>query len=507
MDLDSSNTPVVIIGAGPVGLSLALGLAHHGVHSVLLERRSETSERSKAPALHTRTREILRQWGIADALEREGTLVETMNVHSPAGRRQLTLDFTELAHEALAPGILFLEQAATERILLAAVRASGYCDVRFGAEVTALENDADAVHISYRSGDTQHHLTGRFGVGCDGASSFVRSSLGLSFDGATLPLRASLADVRVDDTRDTLPWPRTHNGSSGIIGAQRLAPHLWRIVRVEPGAARSGTPVPDAEVRSWVDTVLGAGSATVLWANRFQFNRRTSHRFRVGRVLLAGDAAHVFPPVMGQGMNSGIQDVHNLAWKLAEALDGGDHELLLASYDEERRHAIGAVSRYVAQQTRIGVRAPRPLRIGLVWLMRIAMGVPAMRRRSLGNIAMTDRSYGASALLDPQERAAGVRLPNPELLTPTGDGIRLYDLLPTGGALVHLDPAPAKADNAPEVDGLPVVRIGPDGYTDPSGLLRRLLGSSRGWIRVRPDRHVSWARAQRPLRTGEPLAE
>lgn len=500
MDLDSSNAQVVIVGAGPVGLSLALGLAHHGVRSVLLDRRSEMSERSKAPALHTRTREILRQWGVADAMEQEGTLLRTMGVYSPTGRRRLTFDFTELTHEAQDPGILFLQQAATERILLATVQRNGYCDVRFDADVTALEQDDDEVRITYRSGDTHHKLSGAFGVGCDGAASFVRSSLGLTFDGAALPLRASLADVRVEDDRDFLSWPRMHNGASGIIGAQRLAPRLWRIVRVESGSARSGDPVSTAEVQSWVDTVLGAGSVGVLWANRFQFNRRTSPRFHVGRVLLAGDAAHIFPPVMGQGMNSGIQDAHNLAWKLADALNGGDSERLLTSYDEERRHAIGAVSRYVAQQTRMGVSAPRPLRAGLISLMRVVLRVPPARRRRLRSLAMIDRSYGASALLNPRERAAGLRLPNPELLTPTGERVRLYDALPAGAALVRLDSAPARADNVPEVDGLPVVRIGSEGYTDPSGLLRTLLGASQGWIRIRPDRHVSWARTR--LRDG-----
>lgn len=497
--------PVAIIGAGPVGLSLALGLAHHGVRSVLLERKLTTSQRSKAPALHVRTREILRQWGVEPTMRESGTLLEKMPVYSAAGRRLLEFDFTRLAEEAERPGILFLEQGQTERILLEALQATGYCDVRFGAEVTSVDPGTDTTTITFDDDGLGRMVKARFTVGCDGAGSMVRTALGLSFDGATLPVKATLADVRVDDERDTLPWPRNHNGARGITAAQRLAPGHWRLVRVEKATGASGRAqgqkeVTDGEVDGWVREVLGPGSAPVIWASRFQFQRRSSPRYRVGRVLLAGDAAHVFPPVMGQGMNAGIQDAHNLAWKLWAALDGGDVESLLASYDEERRHAVGVVSKYVERRARVGVQAPRAVRSAALMMMRIAMALPVARKRGLRSLAMIDRSYRASPLLNPADRAAGRRLPDPELHRGEGGPLRLHDMLPAGAVLVRFggqEPLSGQAGRiAKEAKtmGLPVLHVGPGGYRDRSGSLRALLGASQGWILVRPDRHVAWAR-------------
>lgn len=497
------TVPVAIIGAGPVGLSLALGLARHGVRSVLLERQRTTSERSKAPALHLRTREILRQWGVEHTLREAGTLLERMPVYTAAGRRLLEFDFTRLSGEAQRPGILFLEQGRTEQLLLEALRATGYCDVRFGAEATGVEHGPRHTAVTYSQGATEHVLRAGFLVGCDGARSTVRSALGLPFDGAALPVRATLADVRVTDERDALPWPRNHNGARGITGAQRLAPGHWRLVRVEPTGRAPGGPaardeeVTAQEVDAWVGEVLGPGPAPVIWASRFQFQRRSSPRFRVGRVMLAGDAAHVFPPVMGQGMNAGVQDAHNLAWKLDAALDGGDAEALLASYDEERRHAVGTVSRYVERRARLGVQAPRAVRSAAMAVMRTAMAVPALRDRGLRGLAMLDRGYRASPLLDPADRAAGVRLPDPELRDPQGGPVRLHDALPAGAALLRLgtrQSAAARTVGLPESEGVRVLHVGPGGHSDPAGALRTLLGAAEGWILVRPDRHVAWAR-------------
>ncbi|MBE3000690.1 FAD-dependent monooxygenase [Nocardiopsis sp. HNM0947] len=502
------TVPVTIIGAGPVGLSLALGLARHGVRSVLLERALGTSERSKAPALHLRTREIMRQWGVERTLREAGTLLEKMPVYTASGRRMLEFDFTRLAGEAERPGILFLEQGHTERLLLEALRDSGFCDVRFGAEATAVEPGTQSTTVSYTQGGSDHVVRSLFTVGCDGARSMVRTGLGLPFDGATLPVRATLADVHVHDERDSLSWPRNHNGTRSITGAQRLAPGHWRLIRVE-SATRSADraeargnsktrdeDITEQEVDTWVRDVLGPGPAPVIWASRFQFQQRSSPRYRVGRILLAGDAAHVFPPVMGQGMNAGIQDAHNLAWKLDAALDGGDVESLLASYDQERRHAVGAVSRYVERRARIGIQAPRAVRSAALTVMRVAMAVPAARNRGLRRLAMLDRGYTRSPLLDPADRAAGVRLPDPVLRDAEGAPLRLHDALPTGAVLLRLGAQGSTAGHAAptdHVEGIPILHIGSDGHDAPSRTLRTLLGAPQGWILVRPDRHVAWA--------------
>ncbi len=491
------TTPVAIVGAGPVGLSLALGLARHGVRSVLIERKAATGQHSKAPGIHVRTREILRLWGIEQRFLDAGVLQRRVLRYAAApGRRPLVvMDYSELDAEADRAGILILEQAHTERLLLEAVRETGLCEVSFGADVVALEQDSEAVRLRVREDGTERVLGAEFVVGCDGASSFVRGALGLPFEGITYSVRPLLADVRIADERDALPWPRTRNLRSGLTTAIRLRPGLWRIIRLERGDSRKGEEVPEEELRARVAEVLGEGPFEVVWASRFRIHLRSAPRFRVGRVLLAGDAAHIHSPAGGLGMNGGIQDAHNLAWKLAYALRGGDTERLLDSYDIERRAVIvERVSRYSDGLTRFFLQAPSILRACTFLLVRSTFGVPRLRRMWLRRSTMIDLDYPASPLLDGRARAAGVRLPNPLLRSPGGAAVRLYDLLPNAPVILDV------AEKRQFVTDLPVaevIRIGRGGYEEPAGLLRKLLGGKEGWILVRPDAHIAWARHRR----------
>ncbi|MBA4159219.1 MAG: FAD-dependent monooxygenase [Gemmatimonadetes bacterium] len=489
-----SATPVAIVGAGPVGLSLALGLARHGVRSVLVERKESTSDRSKAPAIHVRTREIFRQWGIEERFLEAGVLRQSLILHSPApGRRPLmSVDFSQLAVEAERPGLLVLEQAHTEKLLLEAVLESGLCEIRFATEVVGLVQGSGGATLTLHGFQGERSLDAEFVVGCDGAGSFVRVALGLPFEGVTYSVRPMLADIRIADERDALPWPRTHNGRSGLTTAIRLSPGLWRLIRIERGEPTQAEEVSAAEVNDRMTEVLGEGDFESVWASRFRIHRRSSPRFRVGRVLLAGDAAHVHSPVGGLGMNGGIQDAHNLAWKLAYALRGGDLDRLLDSYEVERRAVIvESVSRYTDLITRSFLDSPAMMRQAAFTLFQVLLRSSRIRRMNLRRTAMLDLDYPASPLLDSRERAAGVRLPNPLLQAPDGTAVRLYDLLPNAPVMLEM----VEASHA-EID-LPVekvIRLGQGGYHDPSGLLRRQLGSRTGWMLVRPDTHIAWAR-------------
>lgn len=487
-------TSVAIVGAGPVGLSLALGLARQGVRSTLLEREPTTSKYSKAPGIHVRTREIFRQWGIEERFLSVGRLLRKLCMHpADGGRPLLTVNFSDLDGEADRPGILLLEQAHTEKLLLEAVRESGMCDVRFGAEAVGLVSSRDEARLTIQEESEEHSLEAAFVVGCDGASSFVRNALGLPFEGITYSIRPMLADVRVEDERDALPWPRLHNGRSGLTAALRLHPGLWRIIHLESGEAANGEEVPEGEVGCRVQEVLGEGAMEVVWASRFRIHRRSSPQFRVGRVLLAGDAAHVHSPTGGLGMNGGIQDAHNLAWKLAYALRGGDLERLLDSYDVERRAiVVESVSRYTDLITRIFLQTPSLARTGAFFLWRAAFKVPYLRRMNLRRATMIDLDYPPSPLLDRRERSAGVRLPNPTLRRPDGADVRLYDVLPNGPVILEVA---EDRDFSVDLPVTEVIRIGPGGYLDLAGSLRGLLGGSDGWILVRPDGHIAWARA------------
>lgn len=502
------RVPVAIVGAGPVGLATALALSRHGVRSVVLERAPATSTHSKAPAIHARTREILAQWGVLDAFLEAGTLLPVVELHDHGRRPRARVDFRDLDDDVDRPGILFLEQAETERLLLDAVQASGLCEVRFGAEVVALEAARHDRHVSSHAADAAHgpnlltiaHAAGRstleaeYVVGADGARSFVRSALGLPFDGLTYRVRPMLADVRVRDERDALPWPRLRNDRGGLTPAFRLREGLWRIIRLEAPHPERGEDVPDAEVQRRAAEVLGDGPPVeVVWAGRFRIHLRSAPRFRVGRVLLAGDAAHVHSPAAGLGMNAGIQDAFDLGWKLAHALRGGDVDALLDAYDVERRHAsVERVSRYTDALTRVFLLTPAVVREAAYVALRGLLRVPRIRQRAVRRQSMVDLVYPPSSLTHSSDACAGERLPNPLVRAPDGAERRLHDLLPEGAALLDLSSTRLEPD-LPGLRGLPVLRLPPDAVAAGGSALGRLAAAGP-WVLVRPDRHVAWAR-------------
>jgi len=481
------------VGGGPTGLSLALGLARLGVRSVLLERNDATSRRSKAPGIHVRTREVLRQWGVEDRFLAEGELLPRLTMHDarPGRGPLLELDLGVLGDEAERPGLFILEQGRTEKLLLDAVRESGLCEVRFDEEVSGLEIQGEMVRLRTGEGADARSLTAAYVVGCDGASSFVRGALGLEFEGLTYSVRPMLADVRVGGRRDELPWPRVRNSREGFAFTVRLGEGLWRIVCLYRTGGSRPEEVTDAELDLLVRDLLGEGPYEREWASRFRIHRRSAARFRVGRVLLAGDAAHVHSPAGGLGMNSGIQDAHNLAWKLARALGGGEVDRLLESYEAERRAVVGgSVTRYADFLTRAILDVPPAVRALAFVVLRTLLRLRPLRRRMLRRTAMLDLHYPASSpLLERGVRSAGERLPDVLLRHADGRETRLHRLLPYAPSIIVVG---TNAEATPDVEeeGSTVVRIGPAAWDDPSGLLARLLPGRTGWIGVRPDLHV-----------------
>jgi hypothetical protein len=190
-------------------------------------------------------------------------------------------------------------------------------------------------------------------------------------------------------------------------------------------------------------------------------------------------------------MNGGIQDAHNLAWKLAHALRGGEVDRLLDSYEIERRAVVVEdTSRYTDRITRLFIEAPLFVRRGVWRLARAMMRSARLRRRYLLRTAMLDLHYPASPLLRPDVRASGLRLPDPLVFAPDGAARRLHELLPTAPALIEVA-EDREFDASPPLDD--VIRIGAGGWTEPAGVLRDVLGGSDGWLLVRPDAHIAWA--------------
>lgn len=506
--MNQAEPLVIIAGAGPVGLALALGLSRHGVRSVVLEQGKRLSEHSKAAGVLPRTLEILRDWEVLEAFLAVGQFVDHMDLHvighdGPVRGPDMRL----LAPETATAGALFLPQSETEALLLHAATAHGLAEARFGHALVGFMQDAEGVSVAVQPPEgAPYTLRGAYLVGCDGAHSTVREQLGWHLEGKTYPTRLMLADVRLPDARTRLPWPRLAADGGGVMGALRVTDDLWRLIgTVPPGDAEA---VDEGRIRALVETLFGPGPFTTVWASDFHIHCRTSPHFRHGRVLLAGDAAHLNSPAGGQGMNSGIQDAHNMAWKLARAIAGGDAASLLASYEAERRPVILAnVDRLTDWATR-WLLLPRPrVRATVARLMARALARPGLNRQVSWRLGMFDARYTRSPLISGSGRHLGGRAPDREIMAGDGHFLRLYDMVGPEAVLLLFDDGlfplwrPGQVENwVTGFPGVKVVRVLPreaqpvtGWFWDAEGALYRAWHAEPGTAAlIRPDTMVGW---------------
>lgn len=511
----SVDAPVLIAGAGPVGLALALGLAHHGVRSILLEHKRRLDAHSRALGILPRTMEVLRAWDALGAFVDAGRLLTRIAVWQVGkATPEVTIDLAaSQARLTATPGFLVLPQDRTEAILLDLVRARGLTDVRFGHEVTGFREEARGVVLEARdAGGNRRELRGLFLAGCDGAHSTVRAGLGWALEGTTYPTRVLLADVRLTDARDQLPWPRLAARPRGALGAIQYRAEHWRLICVLSSRDAADGAATEPFVARLVDELFGPGPFELVWSSVFNIHRRASPRFRRGRVVLAGDAAHINSPAGGQGMNAGIQDAHNLAWKLARAVDG-DAEALLASYDDERRGAVREnVERYTDLLTRLALLTGPLARRLLVPAAKLAVRRPWLLGRVTPRAGMLDTRYRRSPLLVGTDRLVGARAPDGDLDDGAGRRVRLHDLAARDAVLLLFDDGRRPGCRPDEIaahlrdlPGVRVVRIVPSTALPQPGDRRDASGRVwREWratgdtcALVRPDGHVGWV-ARRP---------
>ncbi|MFD5749241.1 FAD-dependent monooxygenase [Streptomyces sp. NPDC127033] len=340
---------VIVVGGGPVGLWLAAELRLGGVSVTVLEARAARGPHSRALTVHPRTIENLAFRGAAEPFLAEGLRIPRGHF---AGLREL-MDFAVL--DTPFPFTLALPQTRTEELLEAHARAAGARILR-GHRVTGLSQetnaDADAgagdgtgrsVTVRVEGPDGPYVLEAAYVVGCDGTRSAVRDAAGIGFPGTDATVRAWLGDVVVDDP--PAEPALSVSGPRGALLAVRLPGGLYRFVGITPedvGTGPAGAPTL-AELRAKVTRITGRdfGMRDPVWLSRFDNATRQAARYRSGRVLLAGDAAHMHFPAGGVGLNVGIQDATNLGWKLAAVVRGAAPAALLDSYHDER-HPIGA---------------------------------------------------------------------------------------------------------------------------------------------------------------------
>lgn len=474
-DTERIDTQVVIVGAGPVGLMLAGELALRGVQATVLERRHRPSTESRASTLHARTMEILDSRGL---LPDFGTPPNEPRGHFGGVPLDLTLP-------SPCSGQWKVPQTKTESVLEEWALSLG-ADIRCGHELCLLDVSQQAGHVEAEAVGRGGRVTLRahYLVACDGQDSTVRRLIGAGFPGTGAQrelLRADVAGIEIADRRfERLP--------GGLAIAARRADGVTRVMAHAFGSpARERTEAPRFEeiTEVWKQvTGEDISHGTSLWVNHFDDANRLLTRYRHGRILFAGDAAHRQMPIGGQALNLGLQDAFNLGWKLAAELDGTASEGLLDSYHDER-HAVGtAVLGNIRAQALLLLGGPEvePLRTVLAELVRHE----EVRTRLAGMISGLDVRYDVGG---PEHPLCGLRMP-PARLRVGPAACTTEELLHSGrGLLLGLDGAPPRLDDrwADRVDRVTAVRE-PDPDAPPAG-----EPAGPAAVLVRPDGYVAWA--------------
>ncbi|MEZ2347101.1 FAD-dependent oxidoreductase [Terriglobus sp. RCC_193] len=347
---------VIIVGAGPTGLSLAAELRRLGIGAMLFDRLVEGANTSRATVVHARTLEVLEPLGISDTMVARGIPLRAGHLRETGGAIKATIAFDELPTKY--PFALALPQNLTEEILATKLRALGGSIFR-PIEVTSLTQTPDCVTTTYTAAGTLvQELCGRWVVGCDGMRSTVRQAAGIAFTGGDYEESFVLADVKMD-------WPLSSHAAANtlelFLGDQSItlvAPlpnNIWRIIATQENPPQNPA-VEDCQRILDARTVPGAKVHQVVWSSRFHIHHRVASKLRQGRVLIAGDAAHVHSPAGGQGMNTGVQDAVSLASALVVAIRNGD-ESELAAWEQKRLKIAHSVVNTTDKITKLALSA------------------------------------------------------------------------------------------------------------------------------------------------------
>ncbi|MET7837643.1 FAD-dependent monooxygenase [Streptomyces sp. NPDC005356] len=461
---------VIVVGSGPTGLLLAGDLAAAGVPVTVVEKRPrKISNLSRAFVLHARTLEQLDARGLADGIEAKGQALDTLSLFG-----RLAVDLSDLPSRF--QHLLVLPQYEVEAALQQRADDAGVT-FAYESEVTGLTQDADGVTLRVRTGDGEPTtMRAAYVVGTDGMRSAVRESVGLPFPGKSVIRSVVLADVKLTEEPENVLTVNAVGDAFAFIapfgdGYYRVIG--WNRARDVPESA----PLDLDEIKEVTRLALGRdyGMREARWMSRFHSDERQAPAYRVGRVLLAGDAAHVHTPAGGQGMNTGLQDAANLGWKLAPVVNGRAGEALLDTYGAER-HPVGkAVLRSSGGIVRLAM-ANRPWTLAARAALTAFLGrVRPARNRMVGQLTGIGVAYPAPR---GAHRLVGTRVPDVRLK----EG-RLYEALRQGTFVL-------------------IVPEGAHDKGDDRYAVTHWASGRRTSLLVRPDGYVAWASDEEPTDGG-----
>jgi 2-polyprenyl-6-methoxyphenol hydroxylase-like FAD-dependent oxidoreductase len=475
------HTPVLIAGAGPAGLTLAVELARRNVDFRIIDAGPGPFPGSRGKGLQPRTLEIFDDLGIIDEALAEGAPLPPMVAWENG---KIVKEWDVIARGTPTPAVpyaepLMLPQSRTQELLRNRLRSMG-ANVEFGTRLTDLHQDGNGVHTRVLTSDGETRaIDADYLVGTDGGGSTVRKLLRVGFDREEVEERPLLvADVEIPEL-DRRHW-HTWGDAAGIMTA--ICPvaktGYFQVI------ARFGTGTPDPAPERVAELVIartGLRPAAVLWSSVFRARAALAEHFRVRRVLLAGDSAHVHSPAGGQGINASIQDAYNLGWKLALVAAHGAPSALLDSYEAERRPAAAQV---LGVSTRIHQGSEHVRQLA-------ANREQATHHLALGYRGIAPSSERRTGLAE-SDLQAGDRAPDALCTDPNGSPVRLFDIFRGPHfTLVALGGIEPPQRHTRPTDSLHTVRVSHDLH-DGNGFAAHAY-AQRGLFLVRPDGYITLA--------------
>lgn len=488
-----TKTQVIIVGAGPTGLSLGAQLIRFNIDFFIIEKNAEITHLSKALVVHARSMEIFREIGLTDKALKQGRITKAANVYYK-GKQKVVIKIGELG-KGLSPFpfTLSLEQSKTEKLLADHLAEKGKT-IHWNSNFERFEETANGVKVYYTNHEGPQVVVGAYLVGCDGARSLVRHQIGLPFEGDTLPKLFYVTDVTLSSPvidKDELFICLIKKGF--VLFFPMEGSGHYRVIGILPNKTDEDEQFTFQQIEGFIkeQIVIPVDFKEVRWFSTYKVHTRKANSFIKGRCLIAGDAGHIHTPAGGQGMNTGIQDAYNLAWKLAYTIRYGVAAFVLESYDTEReqnaRRLLKTTDRLFDNMAGV-TKVTNFMRLHVIPLVAgLLTKNPFFKKKLFPGVSQIGIKYPDSALTiksQIQHVNAGDRMPYIEF----PDGSNIFDYLAVASFKVLFFGSGNNQllEHPEKLEGKVYMRS----FTE---IPKELFGSNADfYILLRPDNHISY---------------